>query len=239
VSLPDGLIQPPFAHRGLWAPGDAAENSLAAIELACQMGYGAEFDVRLSADGEAVVFHDETLARMAGIDVTVSSLAAADLADIPLQGGPDRIPTLAEVLAQAAGRSMLLVELKVEAHADPVALAWRTAELLDRYAGPAAVISFDPGPLAWFAAERPDRLRGLDAMWQPEDEAEADVEIASQCDIARPHFLVLEKLAAIGPVAAAHRLQGRPVIAWTVRSMAEVEIVANRCDNFIFEGFNA
>ena len=237
MSPQGGLLQPPFAHRGLWNPGQAAENSLAAIELACQMGFGAEFDVRLSSDGEAVVFHDETLARMAGIEAAVADLSAADLAQVSLMGGPDRIPSLAEVLQLVDGRSMLLIELK--AGPDAEALALRTARLLDRYPGPAAVISFDAESLGWFAAERPDMLRGLDAMWHPEDEAEAMEVLARQCEIAQPHFLVLEKLAAMGQVADAHRREGRPVIAWTMRSTDDVELVADHCDNFIFEGFTA
>jgi glycerophosphoryl diester phosphodiesterase len=237
VSIPGGLLQPPFAHRGLWSPGEAVENSLAAIERACAAGYGSEFDVRLTGDGEVVVFHDETLARMAGLDVPVSRLPAADLMRVPLQGGPDRIPTLAQVLELVDGRSMLLVELKPGP--DPQEVAERTAEVLDRYSGPFAVIGFDALALAWFAAQRPDVPRGLDAMWEPEDEALAAEEMARLCDLALPHFLVLEKRAALGQVAAAHRAEGRPVIAWTMRSTDEVERVADRCDNFIFEGFTA
>ena len=237
MTLPGGLLQPPFAHRGLWSPGEACENSLAAIARACQSGFGSEFDVRLSADGVAMVFHDETLARMAGLDVPVAALAAADLVQVPLLGGPDRIPTLAQVLELVNGRAMLLVELKPGP--DPMETAARTAELLDAYGGPCAVIGFDALALAWFAAERPDVPRGLDAMWEPEDDALAAEEMARLCDLARPDFLVLEKRATLGAVAAAHRAEGRPVIAWTMRSTEEVEQVADFCDNFIFEGFTA
>ncbi len=237
MSLPDGLLQSPFAHRGLWAPGEAAENSLAAIERACQSHFGVEFDVRLTLDGEVVVFHDETLERMTGVDVQVSSLGFADLADVPLLGGPDRIPTLAQVLDLVAGRAMLLVELK--AGPDHEALAVRVAEQLDRYAGAVAAISFDPQSLAWFALERPDIPRGLDAMWDLEFEADAAPELARQIELSQADFLVLEKGVAVGELAAAQRAQGRPVVAWTLRSTEEVEAVAERCDNFIFEGFTA
>ena len=74
MNLPDGLLTPPFAHRGLWSAGDAVENSLAAFEKACRMGYGVELDVRLSSDGEAMVFHDETLKRLAGLDTAVAEM---------------------------------------------------------------------------------------------------------------------------------------------------------------------
>jgi len=237
MTLPGGLYQPPFAHRGLWRPGGAAENSLTAFDLACRSHYGAELDVRLTLDGEVVVFHDETLHRMAGLDEAVARLPAAALAGIPLQGGPDRIPTLAQVLELVAGRAMLLVELKPGP--DPDALARRVAALFDRYSGPIAAISFDPASLAWFAAERPDIPRGLDAMWDPEFEEDAAPELERQIDLAQPHFLALERQAAMGDLAASYRAQGRPIVAWTLRSAEEVQAVAGRCDNVIFEGFAA
>jgi glycerophosphoryl diester phosphodiesterase len=57
--LPRPLI---FGHRG--AAGLAPENTLAAFELALAQGAdGIEFDVRLSADGEPVVIHDQQLDR--------------------------------------------------------------------------------------------------------------------------------------------------------------------------------
>ena len=62
----DHLFHPPIAHRGLWSPDGPPENSLGAFQAACAAGYGIELDVQLSADGEAVVFHDDKLERMAG-----------------------------------------------------------------------------------------------------------------------------------------------------------------------------
>jgi glycerophosphoryl diester phosphodiesterase len=39
------------------------ENSRAAVQRAVRAGYGIEIDVHLSADGRAMVFHDDTLDR--------------------------------------------------------------------------------------------------------------------------------------------------------------------------------
>jgi glycerophosphoryl diester phosphodiesterase len=39
-------------------PDGPPENSLGAFQAACAAGYGIELDVQLSADGEAMVFHD-------------------------------------------------------------------------------------------------------------------------------------------------------------------------------------
>jgi len=237
VILPEGLYAPAIAHRGLWSADGASENSLAAIERACQAGYGVEFDVRLSSDGEAMVFHDDTLERMTGLTGPMSARSAGELASTPLRGGPDCIPSLGQVLDRVRGRAMLLVELKPGG--DLEALAARTAQLLGAYDGPFAVISFEAEALAWFARRRPDVPRGLDAYWTRAGEAEAAERLERDCALAEPHFLVLGLEAAAGPTAGARRAQGQPVIAWTVRSAEDVDTVAGRCDNFIFEGFAA
>ena len=58
-----------YAHRGLHGNG-IPENSLAAFRLAAEAGCGIELDVQLSRDGEVMVFHDYTLTRMTGKQVT-------------------------------------------------------------------------------------------------------------------------------------------------------------------------
>ena len=62
--LPDAFLRAPIAHRGYHGGAGGAENSREAIARAVAKGYGIELDLQLSADGQAMVFHDETLARM-------------------------------------------------------------------------------------------------------------------------------------------------------------------------------
>ena len=236
MTLPAGLFAPPFAHRGLWRAGGPPENSLSAFEAACRGGFGIELDVFLSADNEPVVFHDDSLERMTGAKGLIWELSAAELSTLPLQGSADRVPTLAGTLDLIAGRAMVLVEIK----ASPAvggALEERVAEVLDRYPGPAAVISFVPAALTWFAAHRPDRTRGLDAMNLDDPEGAARFEQA--CTLAKPDFLALELASAASEPAARRRAGGQPVVAWTVRSAQDAATVAPHCDNFIFEGFTA
>jgi hypothetical protein len=47
----------PIAHRGLWTPDHAAQNSLAAIAAATRAGYGLELDVRLGVGGRLWLQH--------------------------------------------------------------------------------------------------------------------------------------------------------------------------------------
>ena len=88
-----------LGHRGARACRQIPENTLASFELCLRHGCdGFEFDVRLSADGQAVICHDPTIGGM-----KIGNTAAKSL---PL-------PTLEDVLRQFAQRAFLDIELKV------------------------------------------------------------------------------------------------------------------------------
>jgi glycerophosphoryl diester phosphodiesterase len=237
----DLLFHPPVAHRGLWSADGPPENSLGAFQAACAAGYGIELDVQLSADGEAMVFHDAGLQRMTGVDARLSDLGAADLSELRLAGSDERIPTLLETLAVIGHRAMVHVELKTPAgQVGP--LEQRVHEVLIDHAGPTAVIGFNPYSHAWFADRFPGVLRGLDSYsyadmpkMNPEQrKAWAGLEHVA---IARPHFLALGLDMLPGPLAAKHRATGLPIVAWTVREPGQWDVLKDHCDNLIFEGF--
>lgn len=241
MSLPEAFRARPFAHRGLWSPEGPAENSAGAIAAACAAGYGAELDVRITADGEAVVFHDPTFERMCGVKGWVEETLLEEMRRLRLKGTEDPIPTLAEVLAAAAGRSPLLIELKVAAGHEGD-LEERVATLLDAYEGPFAVIGFNAQSLAWFARHRPKFVRGLDAeRLSDEALAETTLDLAyifeGQVLMAQPHFLALDVASTSGKVGRSYRARGLPLVSWTVRSRDEVTAHAADWDNYIFEGF--
>ena len=129
-----------FAHRGMHG-GKVVENTIEAFEKAVENGYGIELDVQLSADGQAVVFHDYTLFRLFGETKTVCELTAEELAEYG-------IPTLEEALKVIDGKVPLIVELKGES--GDVSVAPITAEILDEYRGDYCVESFNQLILKWF-----------------------------------------------------------------------------------------
>jgi glycerophosphoryl diester phosphodiesterase len=239
----DLLFAPPVAHRGLWRPDGAPENSLAAFQAAAAAGYGIELDVQLSADGEAMVFHDGKLERMTGAAGKLSEHTAAELSELRLAGTDERIPTLVETLALVGRRSMVHIELKTP-YGAVGPLEQRVHEIIIDHAGPLCVIGFNPYSHAWFAERYPGVLRGLDsysykgAAHMPEDQRRALARL-EHVEIARPHFLALGLDMLPSEAAARHRAGGLPVVAWTVRSPAERDAVGAVCDNIIFEGFRA
>jgi len=135
------LTRRPIAHRGLHDARDARpENSLAAFDRACALGFPAELDARLTRDREVVVFHDRALRRLTGAAGRVEDRRAADIRALRLLGTTERVPTLREVLDLVGGRVPLLVELKSS-------VLWPALEraalaALDGYAGDVAIQSF-------------------------------------------------------------------------------------------------
>ena len=94
-SDPDPLDPGPagFAHRGLHGPG-IPENSMAAFRAAMEMGAGIECDVRLSADGEVIVFHDHDLRRLCASALAIEATPAALLIGQRLLGTNEQLPRL-------------------------------------------------------------------------------------------------------------------------------------------------
>lgn len=239
------LFDPPAAHRGLWSPDGAPENSLAAFQAACAHGYAIELDVQLTADGEAVVFHDERLERMTGREGRLRDHTAADLATMTLKGTDETIPTLADALTMIGHRAMVFIELKTP-FGEVGALEKRVSDVLVDHNGPTAVIGFNPYSHAWFADHHPQILRGLNSYGWNDDSARKlapemrkSLAALEQVELARPDFLSLGLDMLPSPRADLYRAKGMPVIAWTVRSPDQWEGVQDHCDNLIFEGFHA
>ena len=237
------LFHPPVAHRGLWRPDGAPENSLAAFQAACAGGYGIELDVQLSADGEAIVFHDEDLERMTGVAGRLSDRTAAELSELRLKGTDERIPTLVETLALVGRRALVHIELKTPyGHVGP--LEQRTHEIIIDHAGPVCVIGFNPYSHAWFAERFPGVMRGLDSYSYKKaphlsDEQRQSFARLEHVAIAKPHFLALGLDMLPSQAAAGFRIEGLPIVAWTVRKPEEWDAIRDGCDNLIFEGFEA
>ena len=112
-NAPAWLTARPIAHRGLHdRAAGIPENTLAAARAAIAGGYAIECDVQISADGEAMVFHDEALGRLTGAVALVAETRTDALRSLAVAGSSETIPTLPDTLAAIAGRVPLVVEVK-------------------------------------------------------------------------------------------------------------------------------
>ena len=198
---PDWLTDLPFAHRGLHdADAGVPEHTRAAFEAAIAAGYGIELDVRLSADGVVMVFHDVLLDRVTAATGRLANRNADELSRLSLSGCDETIPTLAEVLGLIGGRAPLLVEIK-QLGRDVVPLASATRRTLADYGGPYAVQSFNPLTLAWFRRHAPEVCRGQIATRGSRGDPDRHAGLAGffashllTCIMSRPHFIAYDIL---------------------------------------------
>lgn len=148
-----------FAHRGLFSADQSVpENSLPAFRAAVDADYGVELDVQLTKDKQVVVFHDDDLKRVCGVDARVDAYTLEELKQMPLCGTEERIPLFTEVLAAIDGKIPMIVELK--SGGDWKTLCPKTLALLADYKGDYCVESFHPSLVRWFYLNAPQILRG-------------------------------------------------------------------------------
>lgn len=227
-----------FAHRGLW-DADTPENSLAAFEKAVNAGYGIEFDIHKTRDGHVVVFHDDTLMRMCGVEGRIEDKTLDELRALRLLGTEQGIPTLEELLALVDGRVPLLVELKGTAF--DTSLCPVANEILSAYKGDYIIESFNPMLVRWYRKNRPDVVRGqLFCNLLKEKTGNklfyVLITVLATNVLARPHFLARGLDSAHNPaLLLCKKLFKAPVYVWTVREPEQIP--KDDRDGIIFEGF--
>jgi glycerophosphoryl diester phosphodiesterase len=251
VNAPAWLTQRPIAHRGLHDKAKGViENTLAAAHAAIAKGFAIECDLQISADGEAFVFHDETLDRLTDASGPVAALDAAAIAKVRIRDADEPPPTFAAFLAAVDGRTPIICELKSRFDGD-WRLADRAAALVAAYDGPLAFKSFDHDLAAYLRLRRPHmappggpRPIGLLAQASYDGaewgflsaEKKRDWTEFDHFDLARPDFLSwnVDDLPHKIPFLV-KELTGAPVMAWTVRTAPQREAARKWADQIVVD----
>jgi glycerophosphoryl diester phosphodiesterase len=242
----DWLTSRPIAHRGLHDGGlRIVENTPSAASAAIARGYGIEVDLQITADGEAMVHHDDSLGRLTEGVGRLANMTAAQLKRIRFTSTADHMMTLGELCDLVGGRTLLLLEMKSVFDGDR-RLALRTAQVLKAYAGPVAAMSFDPALVAEVKRAAPNLTRGITAMGHYDDLEWAPLSKWSKrgwplllpAIVHDPHFVAyaLRDLPAAAATLARTCL-GKPLLAWVARSEADRRYASHLADQIIFEGF--
>jgi glycerophosphoryl diester phosphodiesterase len=172
-------------------------------------------------------------------------MTAAGLKDVPFKSTTDRMMTLGELCEFVARRVPLVVELKSRFDGD-LRLVRRAAEVVKTYAGPIALMSFDPAPIAALREIAPDVTRGIVAERHYDDNEWRQLTAAQKRSLTfllhgsrtRPHFVAyhVKDLPSPGPLIARYLFRC-PLLAWTVRTEEDRAAAKRFADQMIFEGF--
>src|ERR1700704_3408801 len=246
VRAPDWLTARPVAHRGLHdVSRGIIENMPAAAQAAVDGNFPIECDIQLTADGEAMVHHDDALGRLTEGSGALLGKTAAELKAVKFKNTDERMMTLGELCTLVAGRVPLVIEVKSRFDGDRK-LVKRMAEILAGYSGPAVGMSFDPDQVLALRELMPQLARGIVAErdYTETDWPEASVEQRRgmmhlrHAFRTRPHFVAywVDELPAVAPWIA-RNVFGLPLLSWTVRTPEQRARAARYADQMIFEGF--
>jgi glycerophosphoryl diester phosphodiesterase len=246
VSAPGWLTARPVAHRGLHDGANGIiENMPGAAKAAVAGNFAIECDIQLTADGEAMVHHDDELGRLTEGSGPLLKKTAAALKAVSFKNTPERMMTLSDLCTLVAGRVPLVIEVKSHFDGDRKLVA-RMAEVLSNYDGPAAGMSFDPDQVMALRELIPSRPRGIVAERHYTAEDWPDASPAQRREMkhlhhffrTRPDFVAywIDELPSPAPWIA-RNIFGCPLLTWTVRTPAQRARAARHADQMIFEGF--
>jgi len=248
----DWLTARPIAHRGLHdAAAGVIENTASAFAAAIAGSYGIETDLQISADGEAMVHHDDALGRLTSGTGRLADMSTAEIKAVRFKASQktsqktsqDRILTLGELCDLVGGRATLVLELKSHFDGDR-RLVQRAADVLASYAGPVAVMSFDPAMVEACRKLAPGLPRGIVAErhyahpeWDrlPSSEKRRMAQLLHAMR-TRPHFVAyaVKDLPAAAPLIA-RWFFGLPLLTWTVRNADDRRRAGRWADQMLFE----
>ena len=246
MRAPDWLTARPVAHRGLHDLGrGVVENMPGAARAAVDGRFAIECDIQLSADGEAMVHHDDALGRLTEGSGRLIEMTAAELKAVAFKNTPERMMTLSDLCTLVAGRVPLVVEVKSHFAGDRRLVA-RMAEVLADYSGPVVGMSFDPDQVLALREAMPKLQRGIVAQRTYDDDYWSKLSRDKRAGMLQlrhafrtePHFVAywIEQLPAPAPWIA-RNVFGCPLLTWTVRTPDQRARAARYADQMIFEGF--
>ncbi len=247
MRAPDWLTARPVAHRGLHdSARGIIENMPAAIKAAIEADFSIEVDLQLTADGEAMVHHDDALGRLTEGSGALLGMTSSQLKAVKFKDTSERMMSLGDLCALVNGRAPLVIEVKSQFVGDRKLVA-RMAEVLSRYRGPAVGMSFDPDQVLALRERMPQLPRGIIAQRNYDDdywkkkltpEQRQSMLHLRHAFRTRPHFVAfwVDQLPAPAPWIA-RNIFGLPLLTWTVRTSEQRERAARYADQMIFEGF--
>ncbi len=246
MRAPDWLTARPVAHRGLHDRARGiVENMPGAALAAIDGNFAIECDIQLTADGEAMVHHDDALGRLTEGSGALLGMTSRALKAVTFKDTPERMMSLGDLCALVGGRVPIVVELKSHFDGDRQ-LVTRMADVLASYAGPVAAMSFDPDLVKALREAVPELPRGIVAQRHYSEADWPEATLAQRKSMlhlkhafrTRPHFIAywVNDLPAAAPFIARH-LFGLPLLTWTVRTPQQRERAGRYADQMIFEGF--
>lgn len=226
-----------IAHRGYHDIEKCIpENSMRAFEEATKNNYIIELDVHILKDDEVVVFHDDNLKRMTGIDKKIKECTYEEISKMNLKQTEEKIPLLKNVLNLVDGKVPIIIELKTDLRCGK--LEKEVIKILGQYNGEYAIKSFNPFSVNYFRKHAPNVIRGQLASDFKNDKMfilkKLFLKYMLFNFVSKPDFISYDIRAL--PNKKIEKIREKQLIlGWTARTQEDIEKAKKYCDNVIFE----
>lgn len=224
-----------IAHRGIHDK-ITPENSLSSFKRAIKKNIPIELDVHILKDNTVIVFHDDNLKRMTGVNKEVKNCTYEEIKDLFLKGTYDKIPKLSEVLELVSGKVKILIELKcdVKNHL----LEDKVLEITKNYSGEILFKSFSLNAVKYMK-KNTNRSVGLLI-------GNVDKKIKSKLIrflikrinyniFLKPDFISCDYNIINQANIRWFKNKNKPIFVWTIKNIIDYNNLKNRCDYLIVE----
>ncbi|MBE6160177.1 MAG: glycerophosphodiester phosphodiesterase [Lactobacillales bacterium] len=226
-----------IAHRGAHNINKGIpENSIKSFEEAIKHNYIIELDIHLLKDNNIVVFHDDDLKRMTGLNKKIKDTTYEEIKDLKLQNTDNYIPLFKDVLELVDGKVPIIVEFKHDVKCGR--LEKETMKLLNKYKGKYVMKSFNPLTLIWFKKNYPDVIRGqLSYNFKGK---KINLIHKFFCKNMLLNFITKPDFISYGIKSMPNKKINKYrkdilILGWTIKTKKDLEKAKKYCDNFICE----
>lgn len=223
-----------IAHRGIQNE-NTFENTIPAFSLAIDKKVPIELDLHVLKDGNIVVFHDDNLERLMGIDREISSYDYEELKKLTFPNTDIHIPLFQEVLDLVKGKVMIVIEIKRTKIISYQEYCKIVFSILKNYSGDFVVKSFDIRITNWFL-KNTDYITGLLITKRKNSFYDWLMSRRITISLLKPDFISVNHIILSRKTVCEFR-KTKPVLVWTIRDLDTLNNVKDKADSFLIEDF--
>lgn len=219
-----------IAHRGIFDNKVIPENSILAFKKAKRLNIPIELDVRLTKDNKIIVFHDNNLKRMCGIDEYVENLTLNEIKKLKLLSTNEKIPTLEEVLKLVNGR--VLIDIEIKKTSDVKLICDNVVRKLEKYNGDILLKSFYPNTVRYLKKNSSYKIGLLITNFMHHRLYSYLISSPLLLSYCKPDFLAVSKKIIKRKKFQKYRNR-YPIFVWTLKNLDEFRNYLDYADSFL------